>query len=357
MQSEIVYLYAFDVANEIVTSSVKDILATRPAPFEIRSDLPQPKDLPLYKPLMIEPPVGAVSMRGEPVRLLIRIYEVGVVSITCRWQHEVEILHELVAYHRPVLDDGRTLDSFAVSLCADVCNSLADALVQTSRPTEPEAYTIFCLTEIGPQRDVNHWLAENRRAVAELLTESTPDTLSEAQIAEVMRVQRSYTKTDAIVIDWDAALAIDLDGTLDDVLYVLELANLQLEEYRMMDQRIDRYLNGAYVDLRRLRYGIFGTHLTTLGLLRLFRVDLAKLNDEVTHISKFVGDWYLARVYLGAAEKFYLNQWRQSVESRLSQLDQLYSVVNSDINNRRMLVLEILIVIFFAIDLLLIAFK
>src|SRR5689334_8319843 len=155
MHSEIVYLYAFDVADEIVTSSVKDILATRPVPFEIRTDLPQPKDLPLYKPLMIEPPVGAVSMRGEPVRLLIRIYEVGVVSITCRWQCEVESLHDLVAYHRPVLDDGRTLDSFAVSLCADVCNSLADALVQTSQPTEPEAYTIFCLTDIGPQRDVN----------------------------------------------------------------------------------------------------------------------------------------------------------------------------------------------------------
>ena len=39
--------------------------------------------------------------------------------------------------------------------------------------------------------------------------------------------------------------------------------------------------------------------------LRRFRVDVAKLTDEVTHITKFFGDWYLARVYLGARDRFY----------------------------------------------------
>jgi hypothetical protein len=176
------------------------------------------------------------------------------------------------------------------------------------------------------------------------------------QTSEVLRIQRSYAKTDLVVIDWDAALVVDLSGYMDDVLYVLELANLQLEEYRMMDQRLDRYLDRAYDDLKRRRFGLLGTYSATLGTLRLFRVDVTRLNDEVTHISKFVGDWYLARVYLGALERFYLSQWRQSVENRLGQLDQLYSVVNADINNRRMVLLEVLVVIFFAIDLLWIIF-
>jgi len=141
------------------------------------------------------------------------------------------------------------------------------------------------------------------------------------------------------------------------VLYVIELANLQLEEYRTMDGRLDRYLDRAYDVLKQSRSGVFGTYSATLGKLRLFRVDVTKLNDEVAHIGKFVGDWHLARVYLGAAERFYLNQWRESVQVRLGQLDQLYTVVNSDINNRRMVVLEVLVVIFFADDLLIIALK
>ena len=110
------------------------------------------------------------------------------------------------------------------------------------------------------------------------------------------------------MIDWDAALVVDLTGYVDDVLYALELANLQLEEFRVMDQRLDKYLDRAYDDLDR--------------------------------------------VYLGARDRFYLDQWRTSVEQRLAQLDKLYSVVHAEVNEQRMLWLEIIIVIFFAVDLM-----
>ena len=40
------------------------------------------------------------------------------------------------------------------------------------------------------------------------------------------------------------------------------------------------------------------------------------------------------------------------MEQRLAQLDKLYSVVHAEVNERRMLWLEIIIVIFFTIDLL-----
>ena len=238
----------------------------------------------------------------------------------------------------------------------ELCASLKHALIDKSPASEPEAYTVFCLTDVGQQANANEWLAVNRREVAELLTGARAGSLSEMQIGEVLRISRSYANSDLVVIDWDAALSVELAGQMNDVLYVLELANVQLEEYRVMDQRLDRYLDRAYDDLKRRRFGLLGTYTRTLGALRLFRVDVAKLNDEVTHISKFFGDWYLARIYVGAAERFYLNQWRKSVEDRLGQLDQLYTVVNSDVNNRRMVWLEVLVVVFFAIDLIMLAF-
>src|SRR6476469_3902516 len=104
MNGEVVYLYAFDVANEIITELVKDILASKPFPFEIRTDHPYPKDVPLYKPLSIEPPAVAIALRGQSVRLLVRVYEVGVVSITCRVQITAHNLHDLIGFHRPTLD-------------------------------------------------------------------------------------------------------------------------------------------------------------------------------------------------------------------------------------------------------------
>jgi hypothetical protein len=184
-----------------------------------------------------------------------------------------------------------------------------------------------------------------------LLTETPEEKLSEAQVTEVLRIQRSFENTDLAIIDWDAALVVDLNEYIDDVLYALELANLQLEEFRVMDSRLDKYLDHAYEDLDRRPLPMFGRANKMLRQLRRFRVDVAKLTDEVTHITKFFGDWHLARVYLGARDRFYLDQWRTSVEQRLAQLDKLYSVAHSEMNEQRMLWLEITIVIFFAIDL------
>jgi len=84
MKGEVVYLYAFDVANEIITPRVQEILSEKPFPFEIRMDRTLPKDMPLYKPLAIEPHPLPAQLHGAPVRLLIRIYDVGVVTVMRR---------------------------------------------------------------------------------------------------------------------------------------------------------------------------------------------------------------------------------------------------------------------------------
>ncbi|HEY3931805.1 MAG TPA: hypothetical protein VGM58_05490 [Verrucomicrobiae bacterium] len=352
MKGEVIYLYAFDVANEIITSRVQEILSEKPFPFEIRMDRTLPKDMPLYKPLAIEPSALPARLNGAPVRLLIRIYDVGVVTVMMRVGFETNALGDLMPFHNPKLENGLMLDKVAVDFCAKVCENLKDSIVGRAEFPPPEAYTVFCLTDLDGVKDANVWLGEHRREAAGLLTETPAEKLSETQIAEVLRIQRSFENTDLAVIDWDAALVVDLTGYVDDVLYALELANLQLEEFRVMDARLDKYLDRAYADLENRTMSLFGATNKVLRQLRRFRVDVAKLTDEVTHITKFFGDWYLARIYLGARDRFYLDQWRASVEQRLAQLDKLYSVVHAEMNERRMLWLEIIIVVFFAIDLL-----
>jgi hypothetical protein len=352
VKGEVVYLYAFDVADEIITSRVREILSEKPFPFQIRLEHTFPKDIPLYRPLAIEPPALSERMAGQPVRLLIRVYDVGVVSVTMRVAVSVAGLQDLMPFHRAQLDGGRTLDSVARGLCTAVCQNLRAFMIRPSDPPEPEAYTAFCITEVPDVSDVHIWLSQERRAVAGLLSETPCDRLSEPLVNEVLRVQRSFKRTDLIVIDWDASLVVDLEGYVDDVLYVLELANLQLEEFRVMDRRLDAYFERVYIDLDRHRLPVFGGSATVLRALRRFRVDLSKLADEVTHITKLFGDWYLARVYLGARDRFYIDQWRTSVEQRLTQLDHLYSVVHAEVYDRRMLWLEMVIVILFVVDLI-----
>src|SRR5262245_49538010 len=110
MNGEVVYLYAFDVANEIVPGKVSEILAKRPFPLEIRTDHTYPRDVPLYKPLAIELPPLEDVLEGRSIRPLLRVYDVGVVSIALRVSIEAQSLGELTPYHRPPVRGKQTLD-------------------------------------------------------------------------------------------------------------------------------------------------------------------------------------------------------------------------------------------------------
>jgi len=355
-RGEVVYLYAFDVANEIRLDQVAGVLSGRSAPFVVRSDRPTPRSVPISRPLAIEPPTVNGQLNGIPFRLLIRIYEVGVVSIIVRVAFGRENLASLIPFHTPTLD-GCSLDHFAREQCDQIRRVIHEALIRPGEQIEPEAYTVFVLTHLEGNRDANRWLSDHEREVAGLLAETPGAELSAAQVTDVLRLRRSFANTDLVVIDWDAALVIDLDEHFEDVLFVLELANLQLEEFRWMDRTLDHFLERAYDDLSRRRWWAFGAMAAVLRSLRRLRVDLAKLADEVTHITKFIGDWHLARVYLLARERFHLDQWRASVEQRLDELDRLYTITRGDLYDRRMFWLEIIIVVFFAIDLLILLLK
>jgi hypothetical protein len=350
MRGEVVYFYAFDVANEILVERVAAVLGKKPMPFPLPVGPGVPKGIPFHQPLSVEPALQ-VSVAGRPARVRAHIYSVGVVSIALSVPFTCDRPADLLPFHRPMLDAGEPADVFARALSADVCADLAGALVRPSPPPEPEAYTAFCLSDLNGEREASRWLAGHGREVAGLLTGAEPERLSDGQVADVLRQQRSLEKTDLVVVDWDAALVLDLERSPQDVLYVLELANLQLEEFRVMDQTLDRYLNVAYEDLERRPVTLFGVASSVLRKLRRFRVDLTKLTDEVTHITKFFGDWHLARVYLLARERFHLDEWRASVEGRLGQLDRLYGVVHTELYEKRMFWLEVIIVVFFAIDL------
>ena len=157
------------------------------------------------------------------------------------------------------------------------------------------------------------------------------------------------------MVDWDAALVVDMPEDYNDTLYVMEMANLQLEELRAYDQILDQALDKAYDDVERTaRLHEWGARRRVLGELRSIRMDVTKVSDEISNITKFFGDWHLARVYMGCATRFHLSEWEKSVSQKLRALDGLYTMLQVDSNNWIMLILEASIVALFIIDLVII---
>ena len=353
---EVVYVYAFDVAYELTREPIAQLLGQTVVPFAFDSSRRHPRHHFFYKPQMVRlPPIERVGPHG-PVELerVIKLLAVGAISITVRVPFEVDRIEELVSYHDLHFDTGSL--NYDVRLLAEAAHrELAPHAVRpVPSLVDEEAYTVFCLdapmtNPEGQPLGTENWLQTNRRQVAALLTQETDVNLLSKQEAEESTARYlSYYQNDLVVVDWDAALIIDEKADFDEALYIMELANLQLAELEAYDRMLDDSLERSYRDLAQRGLRSRGHVLRDL---REIRIDMARVSDELMNITKFFGDWHLARIYEHLAARFHLGDWHRAVEEKLKTLDELYGILKHDQNNRWMLLLEVTIVLLFIIDL------
>lgn len=354
---EVVYVYAYDLAYEMTRKPVTQLLGQKVVPFEFDTSRRHPRHHSFYKPQMVRlAPVDRITAKG-PVKIeaVIKLLPVGAVSITVRVPFEADRLEELVSYHDLHFDSGSL--NFDVRVLAEaVRRELAPYCIRpVPQLMDEEAYTVFCLqpplrTEEGQAQSAESWLQAHRRQVAALLTQEIDiHQLSKQEAEESTARYLSYYQNDLVVIDWDAALVVDEKADFEEVLYIMELANLQLAELEAYDRMLDESLDRSYRDLARR--GI-RTKAQVLRVLREIRIDLARFSDELINITKFFGDWHLARVYGAIAGRFHLADWHRTLEDKIKTLDELYEILKHDQNNRWMLMLEVTIVLLFIIDLI-----
>ncbi len=353
---EVVYLYAFDVAYELSRRPIPELFGQPVAQFSVDASKRIPRQLFFYKPQMVRlPPTERIGPYG-PVRVefVVKLLPVGAISISVRVPFRLAHVEELVAFHDLQFSNGVLHDEVR-RLADDIRQELAPYLIRPVKHLlDEEAYTVFCLESPLVSIDGNtiksvDWLQNHRRQVASLLTqEPDVDHLSEQESDESTDRFLSYYEHDLVVIDWDAALILDESQNFEETLYIMELANLQLAELEAYDLLLDDALERAYRDLRERpsrRQGEIRREL------REIRIDLARYSDELLNITKFFGDWHLARIYRNVSERFHLSDWHRTIAEKLKTLDDLYHIINQDQNNRWMLVLEITIVLLFVIDL------
>jgi hypothetical protein len=355
-KGEVVYIYAFDVAYDMTRQPVRELLGQPVAQFVVDASKRSPRHLFFYRPQMVRlPPLERIGP-GGPIRVerVVKLLPVGAISITIRVPFEVERIEDLVGYHDLQFSNGSLHDEVR-RLAEEVRRELTPYYVRpVPHLAEEEAYTVFCVecplqAEDGTALNAENWWRANRRAVASLLTqEPNIDHLSRQEADESTGRYLSYYEHDLVVVDWDAALIIDEKQNFDETLYVMELANLQLAELEAYDRILDNALERSYRDLTsRPSRG----RVNMLRELRELRIDLARFSDELSNITKFFGDWHLARIYENISARFHLTDWHKTLDGKLKTLDDLYQLLNHDRINRWMLILEVTIVLLFVIDL------
>ena len=357
-QGEVVYFFAFDAAYDTRRTPLRELLGQPVAQFHVDGSKRNPRQVFFYRPEMVRlPPVERIGPQGAVVvSRAVKILPVGAISIMIKLPFHVNNVDDLVSFHDLRFGDGALLADEARHLAEQVRQELTDHFIRpVPNLKSEEAYTVFCihaplLDENGQHISAENWLAKHRREVASLLTEERDSaTLSEQEATESTARYYSYYERDLAVVDWDAALLIDEPRFLDQTLYLLELANLQLVELEAYDQILDDAVERSYRDLLGRRWGFWKTSRTQAEL-REIRIDLARLSDELSNITKFFGDWHVARLYHGLADRFHLNDWHRAIDEKLKTMDDLYQLLRADQNNRWMFLMEASVILLFVIE-------
>ncbi|GMV80989.1 MAG: hypothetical protein AMXMBFR7_21730 [Planctomycetota bacterium] len=287
---------------------------------------------------------------GRPVRLSARLHEVGGLALMLRVPVEGAVLGDFAK-----AGEWRGAWEGTGGGIRDLFERIEDRLLALLKPAidaffpvqiEAERYTIYAVT--GPVCDGERLLADRRAEIAGLLlSEAHPDRLSAGEIEDTLRQRFSYYRDDLVVVDWDAAFVLEPGGAYEDLLYVFEVANLQLLVLRKYDRYLDGVLERGYGEFEALakRPRLVARQAWRMSReLAEVRMDMAKVSDELANTSKFFGEWYLARVYMGVAGRLHVTDYRRTVDEKLETLKDLYQNVLHEIDVRRSMLLEMMIV-------------
>jgi len=356
-RGELVYTYLYDLGGEAKLSDVTRLLAEVPSVERVEPSKSAPPYVQLVQPITLNYPARVLQTdQGERVfRVQARVYAIGAVGISLRLAFEATELHDVHALSN-LRADGESLEEVARGFAEVIESRIRPALVETYvASVEPESYQVIVLTETS--RPALELFEKERQLLAGLVAgEKRPERLSGEEVRDNLRSWFRYYEDDLVVVDWDRALVIEPTGKYDDVLTVMEVANLELLELRVYDRYLDTVLEDAYEDITKF-YGRGGLFKSARGVqeeLSNARIDLVRVTDSINNIGKIFGDYYLAKLHLGLTERFHLPEWETIVREKMATLNDLYTLASHEVEHRRGMALELSVVALFAIDILII---
>jgi len=302
--------------------------------------------------VMEHPPVsaemGALELEAAGRKLsgtlLAKFYRLGIVNLVMRFSIPEDISFEDMRALVAELSTSSLVNDMSLSHFSGIKKSLEGTFVPSTRMGFTEDYTLFFF-RIWP----NDW-----DPVPLLLAEK--DELSEQSREEALKNSFSYGKKDHTIITWDSAIVVDDTGGTD-IPDVIELALTQLLLLRYYDSIVSDELEkmrshvgkaatfGFYSRLRRYRQ-------ITKKLMQIV-LEVTEVVEKVQNSLKVTEDMFYARLHRAAQNVFATDGWQNSIERKISVIQETYHILKSEIETQNSFILEITIVVLIFIELVL----
>lgn len=341
---------AYDWADEILLDKAERELQSERYPLARRRRTPSsfgyrtpPLRFHLPEVRLELPELGAVSAAAE-----VTVFDFGGASVSLHvpFQLVPAALTRLAGN----LASSEGVLAAARAAAAPIFEKLRPFMADAIWSPLSEEYFVFHLEPGAPLPSPEVLIHEHGSWLASLLRlEVAP--LSTTEVAQSLEARIDYTPDDLFLAEWSAALLIDRD--CDETLQAIEFANLQLLEFRYLDDRLDSRLAAAYRlvhPLERSWLPFWRTYARPLRDLGELRIEANDVFDRTTNVLKLVGDQYLARLYHLLAARFHLAEWETSIQRSMDTVEGVYQTVSDQATTYRVELLEWIIIALIAFE-------
>ena len=177
--------------------------------------------------------------------------------------------------------------------------------------------------------------------------------LSHFQIQDILQSTTGYYKQDLIIIDTEAAFVYD--DECYELLDFFEFGAIQQLELQFFDKLLDTKLDDVYEQAIQPRslynyLPFVGTVYDPLSELSKLKVDISVITERLDNSIKLAGEAYYSEIYRLIVKKLELENWRSSVDKKLSIVRDVRSIYQNKINAIREDMLSVLIIVLIMIE-------
>lgn len=183
------------------------------------------------------------------------------------------------------------------------------------------------------------------------------ETLSEYQKNAILDSAIGYYRGNLVIVDADTTFIYDNDYS--ELLSFIEFANLQQLELQFFDRLLDDRLNKIYegggsekISLKSYIPFLDASSADPVTKLGKLRVDISVITERLEGSIKLAGEPYYSECYEQLVKKLDIQAWQQSIERKLEIVQDVQLVYQHKTDVIRESILEILIIILIAIELI-----
>lgn len=358
MNGRILIYRVFDIGRDVNLEAAQKIFETTNTAQRFRLNRSSKAMIINNAPLSLNVETSKYDALGHPLDLEItaKIWHFGALSITMSFGMPDSMSWNRLIELGNFLENDNNLDLLAKQKAEQILLSMNPDRIQTTNWETYEDYICYFFRKLdGCEK--NAMEVFNRYDIFRLILSENNENLSEQTKKTILDSTFQYSNDDLAVIDWNSALIIEPSGSLD-IVDVIEFSLCQLLEMRYYDDLLDEKLTYLYNALEKQKFNIFQSYYNRLSKeAAKFYLDIADTVESVENSMKVVGDFYLAKIFRAASQRFRFKDWQDSVNQKLENLAQISKIFVSEGNEKKNQLLEIIIIVLIAIEVVPLFFK